>query len=377
MLPPARFGRRWAHELSTAEPELPAERDDARRRGPPVPLERRGRSDASLRRRRLRPRSRRPTAAAAGARACRPRRRAGSNCVPAASASRRNASSTGSASRYGRSVVIAWNASQAKMMRASSGISSPREPVGVAAAVVALVAGAHDRPHLARAARSARGSARRAPDGARSARAPRPSAARASSGSKRGSRSCRCRGRARRARRRFSWSPSSPSSRPTSIAMSQIQRACDDVYESFASSALASASTVERNVRSSVAKLPAFVIASRAWLAIPPSSSSSRAPMLASTATASAASPWSSWMNATRVRDRRRLRVAPRRADVLAPRRASSRTARRAPARASTTSARHRRGRPATRTSGRRHGARQTSPPSGRRQPDRAAAATP
>ena len=48
------------------------------------------------------------------------------------------------------------------------------------------------------------------------------------------------------------------------------------MYESFASSAFASASTVERNVRSSVAKLPAFVIARRAWLAIPASSSSSR-----------------------------------------------------------------------------------------------------
>ena len=24
VLPPTRFGRRWAHELSTAEPELPA-----------------------------------------------------------------------------------------------------------------------------------------------------------------------------------------------------------------------------------------------------------------------------------------------------------------------------------------------------------------
>ena len=40
------------------------------------------------------------------------------------------ASSTGSASRYGRVVVMAWKASQTKMIRASSGISSPRRPSG-------------------------------------------------------------------------------------------------------------------------------------------------------------------------------------------------------------------------------------------------------
>jgi ribosomal protein L31 len=40
--------------------------------------------------------------------------------------------------------------------------------------------------------------------------------------------------------------------------MSVIQRACDDVYSSFASSAFASASTVERKVRSSVAKYRAW-----------------------------------------------------------------------------------------------------------------------
>jgi len=50
---------------------------------------------------------------------------------------------------------------------------------------------------------------------------------------------------------------------------------------------------VERNVRSSVAKLPAFVIASLAWLAIPASRSSSRVATSDSTATASAPSPWS------------------------------------------------------------------------------------
>ena len=52
--------------------------------------------------------------------------------------------------------------------------------------------------------------------------------------------------------RRFSSLGSSPSSTPTLSAMSVIQRAWDDVYASFASSAFASASTVETNVRSSV-----------------------------------------------------------------------------------------------------------------------------
>ena len=51
--------------------------------------------------------------------------------------------------------------------------------------------------------------------------------------------------------RRFSARSSSPSSRPTRSERSVIQRAWVDVYSSFASSALASASTVETNVRSS------------------------------------------------------------------------------------------------------------------------------
>ena len=59
-----------------------------------------------------------------------------------------------------------------------------------------------------------------------------------------------------------------------------IQRACDDVYSSRASSAFASASTVERNVRSSPSKLEAFAIASLAWCASPPSRSSSRVAVL-------------------------------------------------------------------------------------------------
>jgi len=60
--------------------------------------------------------------------------------------------------------------------------------------------------------------------------------------------------------------------------MSVIQRACEWVYSSFASSAFASASTVERNVRSSSPKADAFEMASLAWLAMPPRSSSSRSP---------------------------------------------------------------------------------------------------
>ena len=81
--------------------------------------------------------------------------------------------------------------------------------------------------------------------------------------------------------------------------MSLIHRACDDVYSSFASSAFARASTVERNVRSRLSKLRAFVSASRAWLAIPARSSSSRERIGPSATTARAARPWSSGMKAT------------------------------------------------------------------------------
>ena len=49
---------------------------------------------------------------------------------------------------------------------------------------------------------------------------------------------------------RFSVAVSSPSSSPTVTDMSRIHWACVDVYSSLASRALASASTVERNVRS-------------------------------------------------------------------------------------------------------------------------------
>ena len=58
--------------------------------------------------------------------------------------------------------------------------------------------------------------------------------------------------------------------------MSVIQRACDDVYSSFASSAFASAATVETNVRSRLSKCSALSIASFAWCARPASSASWR-----------------------------------------------------------------------------------------------------
>ena len=70
--------------------------------------------------------------------------------------SRRSASAFGSRLRYGRSVVIAWYASQTRMIRDSIGMSSPALPVGIAGAVVALVTVTHDRADLLRAGRSAR-----------------------------------------------------------------------------------------------------------------------------------------------------------------------------------------------------------------------------
>ena len=51
--------------------------------------------------------------------------------------------------------------------------------------------------------------------------------------------------------------------------MSVIQRAWEEVYSSLASSALARASTVERNVRSRLSKLDAFATASLTWCATP------------------------------------------------------------------------------------------------------------
>ena len=75
---------------------------------------------------------------------------------------------------------------------------------------------------------------------------------------------------------RFRVGASRPSSLPTLTAMSLIQRACEEVYSSFASSALARASTVERNVRSRLSKERALVRASFAWAAMPASRSSRR-----------------------------------------------------------------------------------------------------
>ena len=93
VLPPTRFGRRWAHELSTAEPELPPN-------GTTLPARAVG-AGARPRADRAAPgRLSQPARGVAGA----GRRRhtsttRGSNCVPAASARRRSASSVGSASR--------------------------------------------------------------------------------------------------------------------------------------------------------------------------------------------------------------------------------------------------------------------------------------
>jgi len=53
-----------------------------------------------------------------------------SNWLPAPSASLRTASRWLRLRRYGRSVVIAWYASQTKMIRDSSGMSSPATPSG-------------------------------------------------------------------------------------------------------------------------------------------------------------------------------------------------------------------------------------------------------
>ena len=54
----------------------------------------------------------------------------GSNCVPAQRRSSASATSSGRASRYGRSEVIACSASQTATIRAGRGIASPRRPSG-------------------------------------------------------------------------------------------------------------------------------------------------------------------------------------------------------------------------------------------------------
>src|SRR3954466_4545817 len=55
---------------------------------------------------------------------------AGSNCVPAQRRNSASARGAGIASRYGRSVVMALNASQTEQMRASMGMASPARPSG-------------------------------------------------------------------------------------------------------------------------------------------------------------------------------------------------------------------------------------------------------
>ena len=79
---------------------------------------------------------------------------------------------------------------------------------------------------------------------------------------------------------------------PTLTAMSLIQRACDEVYSSFASSALARASTVERNVRSRLSKERALVRASFACAAMPASRSSRRPSSVSPGDRVRASPPW-------------------------------------------------------------------------------------
>ena len=80
---------------------------------------------------------------------------AGLKCVPEQRRPRRARRRATSRARYGRSVVIALNASQHETIVASSGISSPASAVGVAAAVPALVRGAHDEADVAQQAADA------------------------------------------------------------------------------------------------------------------------------------------------------------------------------------------------------------------------------
>ena len=70
--------------------------------------------------------------------------RSGSNCVPAHRTISSTASASVRAARYGRSVVMALNASQAQTIRATSGIDSPASRSGIAVAVPVLVARAHE-----------------------------------------------------------------------------------------------------------------------------------------------------------------------------------------------------------------------------------------
>ncbi len=98
-LPPARFGRRWALELSTADPELEAGAWEVPVRGE---VEVGGRSLVLLRRAgrggQIRC-DRAPSSSGASSTRRQTSTIAGSNCEPAASIRRRRASSTGRASR--------------------------------------------------------------------------------------------------------------------------------------------------------------------------------------------------------------------------------------------------------------------------------------
>ena len=140
------------------------------------------------------------------------------------------------------------------MIRASSGISSPGEPVGIARAVPALVARADDRADLLElldrredplAERRGASRSRGAPPAVSG-----PGLARISAGIADLADVVEERAELDALQRRL---VERRARRPTRSAMSVIQRACEDVYSSFASSAFASASTVARKVRSSEA----------------------------------------------------------------------------------------------------------------------------
>ena len=148
-------------------------------------------------------------------------------------------------------MVIAWKASQAKMMRASSGISSPAL-VRVAGAVPALVAGAHDAGHALELVD--RGEDPFAELGMRPDQRP------LLLGQRPGLEQDRVRDPdlADVVEERAELQPLQRVVVEAELAadaeeVSVIQRACEEVYSSRASSAFASASTVERKVRSRLA----------------------------------------------------------------------------------------------------------------------------
>ena len=173
-----------------------------------------------------------------------------SNCEPAPSRRRRTASGWLSRLRYGRSVVIAWYASQTKMMRDSSGMSSPETRPGSRRRPTARGSGGRSR-RLPGAGRS--GAMIRSPSSGCVSMIARSSAVEAT---RLGEDLARDADLADVVQERAQLEPLEPALVRDRArdrhwkARSVIQRACDDVYSSFASSAFASASTVETKLRS-------------------------------------------------------------------------------------------------------------------------------